>query len=107
MAFAEALIGTQACNRRPALASPIWRYRFNIEDFLPSLSCRRMLGKGDECRVTASHKYLTAGRKKIFPECFDLADEPDSPPVSGPISGIGTRDAETGLLPLARLARSQ
>jgi hypothetical protein len=37
-----------------------------------------MLRDGDENQVAASHKYLTAGSKKIFPEDVHLADGSDS-----------------------------
>jgi hypothetical protein len=61
-----------------------------------------MLGDGDESQVAASHQYLTAGLKKIFPEYADLANKSGFLLISFQFLGISNRDAEPGLLELER-----
>jgi hypothetical protein len=60
---------------------------------------RWMLRDADENQVAASHKYLTAGSKKIFPEDVHLADGSDSSSAQSRNFRNPTRDVEKKLLP--------
>jgi len=57
---------------------------------------RRMFGDGDECQVAASHQYVTAKRKKIFPEYADSANKSGFLLVRSQFLGIFSRGTETG-----------
>jgi len=56
-----------------------------------------MFGGGDECQVAASHQYVTAERKKIFPEYADSANKSGFLIVSSQFLGISNGGTETGL----------
>src|ERR1700746_2985990 len=56
-----------------------------------------MFGDDDECQVAASHQYVTANWKKIFPEYADSANKSGFLLVSSQFLGISSRGTETGL----------
>jgi len=56
-----------------------------------------MVGDGDECQVAASHQYVTAKGKKIFPEYADSANKSGFLLVSSQFLGITSRALRQGL----------
>ena len=66
-----------------------------------------MLGDDDETQLAASHQYLTAGLKKIFPKYADLANKSGHLLISFQFLAISDRDAEPWLIALERTTGNQ
>ena len=63
-----------------------------------------MVGGGDENQVSASHQYLTARVKEIFPEYAAFADKTYLLIASPRFLGISNQGAEAGRLAPRRTA---